>query len=687
MSCNLFVHTDPTGGSKYISGTTCDGTTAYYTLTFGQSVCMDTTKPFTDLCGLVISGSCQTVTPTPTVTPADYCIVSGLTYTVQPFECPFNGTTYYDTYGTLRITSSIGGQIVSFHPGLSALISNGTDSTTITIPNGDTTAEYNYIKNNFTYSGGTCINTVYPDWYIVSSTTITCLFFTPTPTPTLTQTPTNTTTQTQTPTQTPTNTETPTQTPSETPTQTPTETQTPTPTNTETPTQTPTQTSTQTPTQTQTQTPTNTETPTNTPTPTQTPTTTQTPTQTFTPTPSQTPPPISGVTEATLYLEAVIQAGGTGITPTVSACTISLFNQIFRNNLWDKIQAFYPMLGGNSNGTKFNAKNPVDSNSAYRLQFNGGWSFDSDGITSNGTTAYADTFLSGSSIGSLDNHLGVYMKYNNTTLSRTWIGASAPADFGKYFSLGYDLTPKFVYGAKSLGIVISTGSPTPVGFNIITVTQDPKAQKHFYNGELKYATVITNTNLITSSVVIGALNNSGSIIQYYDNTYSFATIGSGLTETDAINYTNIVNTFNACLGRNTYPAITQTPTPTPGLSSTPTPTPSITASVTPSMTPTSTQTPTQTSTPTKTLTPSPTQTRSGVFYYYNISRANVTGPSGCGLGTTNMIIKTNVGLTTNKWYCDTNNYRFICGLPASAGSYPLTSIASGPQNVCSALTC
>jgi hypothetical protein len=98
MSCNLFVHTDPTGGSKYISGTTCDGTTAYYTLTFGQSICMDTTKPFLDLCGLVISGSCQTVTPTPTVTPADYCIVSGLTYTVQPFECPFNGTTYYDTY-------------------------------------------------------------------------------------------------------------------------------------------------------------------------------------------------------------------------------------------------------------------------------------------------------------------------------------------------------------------------------------------------------------------------------------------------------------------------------------------------------------------------------------------------------------------------------------------------------------
>lgn len=596
MSCNLFVHADPTGGSKYISGTTCDGVPAYYTLTFGQSVCMDTTKPFTDLCGLVISGTCQTVTPTPTVTPADYCIVSGLTYTVQPFECPFNGTTYYDTYGTLKITSTIGGQIVSFHPGLSSLISNGINSTTITIPNGQTTAEYSYIKNNFTYSGGTCINTVYPDWYIVSSTTYTCLFFTPTPTPTLTQTPTNTST--------------PTQTPSQTPSETPTETPTQTPTTTTTLTSTPTQTETQTPTVTQTPTTTTTltSTPTQTPTMTVTPTTTltSTPTNTITPTPSSTPPP-SGTTEAIAYLEAVIQAGGTGIDSTVSACTITLFNQIFSNNLWNKIQAFYPMLGSNSNGTKFNAKNPLDTNAAYRLQFNGGWSYSVSGITSNGTNAYADTFLSGGSIGLLNNHLGVYMNENNvySGTGKNWIGASATGGAGAYFTLAQNGTPRFFYGNKVTAGVTSSGTPTPVGFNIISSTGST-SNKHFYNGSLKYsASSITST--VTSSVVIGALNNNGSIIQYYNNTFSFVTIGSGLSDLDTINYTNIVNTFNSCLGRNNYPAITQTPTIS--LTPTNTPTPSITASQT--QTPTNTATNTQTPTPTKT----PTQTRPPYFTY------------------------------------------------------------------------
>jgi hypothetical protein len=302
MSCNLFVHADPTGGSKYISGTTCEGFPAYYTLTFGQSVCMDTSKPFTDLCGLVISGTCQTVTPTPTITPALYCQVTGLTFSVKPFECPFNGTTYYDTYGSLIIYATANGSIVSTHPGLSSYISNGIDSTTITIPNGQTFTEYNYIKNNFQFSGGSCVNTVYPDWYIVSGNSPYCTFQTPTPTKTPTQTPTPTSTSTQTPTQTPSNTETPTQTPTNTPTNTQTQTYTATPT--ETPSNTPT--NTQTPTSTVTPTVTNTGTPTTTPTldcsfsgtalyipptptPTQTSTQTQTPTVTNTPTNTQTP--------------------------------------------------------------------------------------------------------------------------------------------------------------------------------------------------------------------------------------------------------------------------------------------------------------------------------------------------------------------------------------------------------------
>ena len=107
MSCNFYVHNDSTGGSKYISGTTCSGTEAYYTLTLGQSVCMDNTRPLINLNGLVISGACLPVTPTPSTTPYVYCYVSANTESFGTFQCPNDGLLYQDVYGKLLLYATI----------------------------------------------------------------------------------------------------------------------------------------------------------------------------------------------------------------------------------------------------------------------------------------------------------------------------------------------------------------------------------------------------------------------------------------------------------------------------------------------------------------------------------------------------------------------------------------------------
>jgi hypothetical protein len=283
MSCNFYVHNDSVGGSKYISGTTCSGTQAYYTLTYGQSVCMDDTRPLINLNGLVISGECFAVTPTPSTTPYNYCYYSADTVYFGTFQCPNNGIFYDDVYGKMSLFATIDGVIVSSHPDLVFVLSNGTEFETVTIPDGESFTEFIFPKINFFYTETSCELETLPDWEVYTPPTTRCLLFTPTPTvtPTTTQTPTNTQTQT------------PTNTASQTPTHTQTSTPTQTPTNTETPTQTPTNTATQTqtPTNTASNTPTPTQTPTNTKTPTQTPTNTatNTPTQTPTHTPTATP--------------------------------------------------------------------------------------------------------------------------------------------------------------------------------------------------------------------------------------------------------------------------------------------------------------------------------------------------------------------------------------------------------------
>ena len=319
----------------------------------------------------------------------------------------------------------------------------------------------------------------------------------------------------------------------------------PTPTTTPTPTITPTNTLTPTPTTTSTLTPTQTPTNTSTPTNTQTPTQTRTPTNT--PTPSSTPP-ASGTTEANAYLTAVVNAGGTGITSTVSAATITLFTSLVSNGLYDKLTAFYPLLGGNSNGCKFNGKNPVDTNAGYRLTFFGGWTFNPSGATSNGTTAYADTFLAPSAMTLNSQHLGIYLANNSAPLSgKQYIGAAAPTP--RYCSIGQDGSANWFYGLSSTGGGASSSSRQGM---IIAASSGGTIDAIYRNGTLFHSYTVGARSDINVNIYVGCFNNNGSPQQYYANEYRFTTIGSGLTAAEVSTLSTIINTFQTTIGRNTY---------------------------------------------------------------------------------------------------------------------------------------
>jgi hypothetical protein len=62
-------------------------------------------------------------------------------------------------------------------------------------------------------------------------------------------------------------------------------------------------------------------------------------------------------------------------------------------NIWTKLKAYYPNVGGSSTNHKFNLINALDTDAAFRTVFNGGWAHSAAGAISNGTNAYADTFI------------------------------------------------------------------------------------------------------------------------------------------------------------------------------------------------------------------------------------------------------------------------------------------------------
>ena len=481
-----------------------------------------------------------------------------------PFEGQYNYVIYQQPQGSGNLNPQNSDGAVEYGTAIVIAVS------------ADTTNEYyvEFISNNEFNS-----NYIFAPNELNPPTPTATQILTSTPTPsntaTPTQTPTNTATQTSTPTQTPTNTTTPTntatstQTPTPTttttltatPTQTQTQTQTPTttttltatPTNTSTttPTPTPTTTTTLTATSTQTPTPSITATSTQTPTPSITASQTQTPTNTSTgtptPTPSSTPP--AGLTQANSYLSAMISAGATGITSTVSAATQTLFTSLWSNNLNTKLIAMYPFLGGNASGCKFNALNPLDTNAAYRLSFNGGVTFNASGTTFNGENGYANTYISGNTINVNDNHLSVYLRDATAINSKTYLGYNGSSTAFLISNAG-DNTYYWYYGLDTDGITTTTSANT--SGNILITTTATTFQNLYRNGSV----VITNSGASTGStnqeLVIGALNNDGTIIQYYTNQYRFVTVGYGLGESQVSTLSTIINTFQTSLNRNTY---------------------------------------------------------------------------------------------------------------------------------------
>jgi hypothetical protein len=63
-------------------------------------------------------------------------------------------------------------------------------------------------------------------------------------------------------------------------------------------------------------------------------------------------------------------------------------------SLWTKIAVYYPFVGGTATTHKYNLKDPRDLDAAYRALFYGGLTHNANGITGNGSDAYADTLFS-----------------------------------------------------------------------------------------------------------------------------------------------------------------------------------------------------------------------------------------------------------------------------------------------------
>jgi len=246
--------------------------------------------------------------------------------------------------------------------------------------------------------------------------------------------------------------------------------------------------------------------------------------------------------------DALAFLAATGITDaTITSAICTLVTTMKTDGTWAKCNAIYPMVGGTATTHKFNLKNPLDTNAAFRLSFVGGWTHSSNGALPNGTNTYADTFFNPSLNASLNSHHISYYSRSNVNLTQSEIGVfvtnsnsqiNARFTNASYYRINTISTGWIIFAdtdSRAFYIANRTASNVVNGWRNLT----------------KVATgIIASTSLTNLNYYIGALNNTGVASNYSTKQCAFSTIGTGLTDAEAAALYNSIQAMQTTLSRN-----------------------------------------------------------------------------------------------------------------------------------------
>ena len=214
-------------------------------------------------------------------------------------------------------------------------------------------------------------------------------------------------------------------------------------------------------------------------------------------------------------------------------------------NIWTKFKAIYPVVGGSASSHAVNLKTP----GTYNLTFATGWTHASTGMTPNGAT-YANTALNPSSALTLNStHLSFYSRTNVSAVQRDiaiYQNADNPV-MALGTNVGTEISDHYNYNQR-----ISASIASSTGFYIGSRTSSTSHKLYKNNTILGTNTSANINSLPNQNLFIGASNNlpNLSITSYSTKQCAFASIGNGLTDTEAANFYTAVQAYQTTLSRN-----------------------------------------------------------------------------------------------------------------------------------------
>lgn len=114
--------------------------------------------------------------------------------------------------------------------------------------------------------------------------------------------------------------------------------------------------------------------------------------------------------DSTVYYGGTVQEiTGNGLWIAVN----NFFLEAKPNSWYTKCNSAHPYIGGTADRHKFNAKNPLDTDAAFRETFIGGWNHNELGVTGNGINTYTNTHYNARTNHNLGGTVSIYNRTNN----------------------------------------------------------------------------------------------------------------------------------------------------------------------------------------------------------------------------------------------------------------------------------
>lgn len=245
--------------------------------------------------------------------------------------------------------------------------------------------------------------------------------------------------------------------------------------------------------------------------------------------------------------DAVAFLTAAGITdPTITLAIDTLVKDLKSYGIWTKMNAIYPFVGGTATTHKYNLKDPQDTNAAFRLVFFGGVTHSANGALPNGTNGYAQTYLANNLMAPDDIHIAYYSRTNAIPANMVIMGSHTGSAQGTFI---YPRTAAGnLFGRVNNSNFINVANANSQGFYIATKNPATPNSIEFYKNTTQYVNLTAPaTNNISNTIQLFRFGDFAA--EYSNHESALASIGDGLSPTEAANYYTAVQAFQTTLGR------------------------------------------------------------------------------------------------------------------------------------------